>query len=104
VQIFIPAILNHFIPIYFRLFPDFSSSSAATSMMTTAPTTPIASSNNGNVLTDDDDTDSEVAGLPPNPDLAWEDGELRCQTLNALNHMRKNRAFCDVTLQVGRPL
>ena len=51
---------------------------------------------------DNDDDDTEVAGVPPVSDLLWEDDDLRCQTLNALNHMRRNRHFCDVTLQVSR--
>ena len=50
---------------------------------------------------DNDDDDTEVAGVPPVSDLVWEDDGLRCQTLNALNHMRRNRHFCDVTLQVS---
>ena len=49
----------------------------------------------------DDDDDTEVAGVPPVSALLWEDADLRCQTLNALNHMRRNRHFCDVTLQVN---
>jgi len=50
----------------------------------------------------DDDDDTEVAGVPPVSALLWEDDDLRCQTLNALNHMRRNRHFCDVTLQIGK--
>ena len=55
----------------------------------------------GSSKSDNDDDDTEVAGVPPVSALLWEDDGLRCQTLNALNHMRRNRHFCDVTLQVS---
>ena len=61
--------------------------------------------NNGGVgggSSSQDDEDTEVAGHPPNPDFEWEDAELRVSTLNALNHMRRTRHFCDVTLQVSK--
>ncbi len=48
----------------------------------------------------DDDDDTEKDGDPPLPDLLWEDSELQSQLLVSLSHMRKNRHFCDVILQV----
>ena len=48
----------------------------------------------------DDDDDTEKEGDPPLPDLLWQDGEMQAQLLVNLNHMRRNKHFCDVILQV----
>ena len=37
---------------------------------------------------------------PERPRLIWKDGSFQENTLTALNYMRKNKHFCDVTLQV----
>ena len=50
---------------------------------------------------DEDDDDSQVIRLDPiRRSLRWKDSAFQCQTMEALNQMRKNRHFCDVTLQV----
>ena len=52
---------------------------------------------------DDDDDDSQVIRLNPiRPCLRWKDSGFQSQTMEALNQMRKNRHFCDVTLQVRK--
>ena len=48
-----------------------------------------------------EDDDAEPEGIVEHPDLHWEDGDLRGQLLVTLNQMRKDKHFCDVTLQVG---
>ena len=54
-------------------------------------------SNDGSI--DDDDTEI-VRVNPVRPSLRWKDAGFQTQTMEALNQMRKNRHFCDVTLQV----
>ena len=50
---------------------------------------------------DDDDLDTEMVRVKPErPRLIWKDGSFQENTLTALNYMRKNKHFCDVTLQV----
>ena len=56
-------------------------------------------SNDGNI----DDDDTEIIRLNPiRPILLWKDAGFQTQTMEALNQMRKNRHFCDVTLQVRK--
>ncbi|XP_059092667.1 influenza virus NS1A-binding protein homolog isoform X2 [Tigriopus californicus] len=50
----------------------------------------------------DNDDDSEPEGVMPRPDLLWEDTLLHGRTLQALNQMRKDKHFCDVTLQIDK--
>ena len=51
----------------------------------------------------DDDDDSEVVRVKPiRPLLRWRDSGFHNQTMEALNQMRRNRHFCDVTLQVRK--
>ena len=64
-----------------------------------------SNSSNDNLSTDsnldEDDDDSQVIRLDPiRRSLRWKDSAFQCQTMEALNQMRKNRHFCDVTLQV----
>jgi len=52
---------------------------------------------------DDDDLDTEMVRVKPErPRLIWKDGSFQENTLTALNYMRKNKHFCDVTLQIGQ--
>ena len=54
------------------------------------------------LISDAEDDDTEMVKLrPERPNLQWKDGAFQDQTLLALNQMRKNRNFCDVTLQVN---
>ena len=54
-----------------------------------------------NTDSNSDDDDSEVIRPNPiRPSLRWRDAGFQAQTMEALNQMRKNRHFCDVTLQV----
>ena len=54
-----------------------------------------------NTDSNSDDDDSQVIRLNPiRPSLRWKDSGFQAQTMEALNQMRKNRHFCDVTLQV----
>ena len=49
----------------------------------------------------EEDLDTEMVKLrPERPKLMWKDHGFQDSTLLALNHMRKNKHFCDVTLQV----
>ena len=64
-----------------------------------------SNSSNDNLSTDsnldEEDDDSQVIRLNPiRPCLRWKDSAFQSQTMEALNQMRKNRHFCDVTLQV----
>jgi hypothetical protein len=64
-----------------------------------------SNSSNDNLSTDsnfdEDDDDSQVIRLDPiRRSLRWKDSAFQFQTMEALNQMRKNRHFCDVTLQV----
>ena len=50
----------------------------------------------------DDDEDTELVRKKlVKPNLRWKDSQFQDQTLTALNQIRKQRHFCDVTLQVG---
>ena len=65
-----------------------------------------SNSSNDNLSTDsnldEEDDDSQVIRLNPiRPCLRWKDSSFQSQTMEALNQMRKNRHFCDVTLQVS---
>ena len=64
-----------------------------------------SNSSNDNLSTDsnldEDDDDSQMIRLNPiRPSLRWKDAGFQFQTMEALNQMRRNRHFCDVTLQV----
>ena len=48
-----------------------------------------------------EDDDSEVVKAALMPHLKWEDAKHQRQCLKALNRMRKNKQFCDVTLRVS---
>ena len=76
---------------------------------TVSLSTSMTSMDNGNgchvTATSDaeDDLDTEMVKLrPERPRLVWRDGGFQDNTMMALNHMRKNKHFCDVTLQVRR--
>ena len=61
----------------------------------------LASSTVDSYVSDVDDDDTEMVKLKPElPPLVWKDSSFQDQTLLALNQMRKNKHFCDVTLQV----
>lgn len=49
---------------------------------------------------DAEDDDTEVVKDVAMPALQWEDAKFQRQTMKALNKMRKNKQFCDVTLRV----
>ena len=49
-----------------------------------------------------EDDDTEVVKAALMPCLKWEDVKHQKQALKALNRMRKNKQFCDVTLRVSR--
>ena len=64
-------------------------------------TTSMASLTVDSYVSDPDDDDTEMVKLRPElPNLVWKDNEFQDQTLLALNQMRRNKHFCDVTLQV----
>jgi len=76
---------------------------------TVSLSTSMTSMDNGNgchvTATSDaeDDLDTEMVKLrPERPRLVWRDGGFQDNTMMALNHMRKNKHFCDVTLQIGQ--
>ena len=73
--------------------------------MSSCPLKKLSNSSNDSLISDttttDDDDDSQVVRLNPiRPDLRWKDSGFQAQTMEALNQMRKNHHFCDVTLQV----
>ncbi|CAB4056548.1 IVNS1ABP [Lepeophtheirus salmonis] len=51
------------------------------------------------MVSEDDDALLELSVIP---NLIWTDDNVHDSTLSALNQMRKNKHFCDVTLQVGK--
>eukprot|EP00096_Caligus_rogercresseyi_P001144 TRINITY_DN1179_c0_g1_i1.p1 TRINITY_DN1179_c0_g1~~TRINITY_DN1179_c0_g1_i1.p1 ORF type:complete len:564 (+),score=160.24 TRINITY_DN1179_c0_g1_i1:20-1711(+) len=51
------------------------------------------------LLPEEDDALLELSVIP---NLIWSDTSVHDSTLAALNQMRKNKHFCDVTLQVGK--
>ena len=60
-----------------------------------------ASNDDLNSDSNSNDDDSQVIRMNPiRPNLRWKDSGFQAQTMEALNQMRKNRHFCDVTLQV----
>ena len=64
-----------------------------------------SNSSNDNLSTDsnhdeDDDDSQMIRSNPIRPILRWKDSGFQFQTMQAFNQMRRNRHFCDVTLQV----
>ena len=69
--------------------------------MTSSVTTMDQTGGAGVIVSDAEDDDTEMVKLKPEmPNLVRKDQGFQDQTLLALNHMRRNRLFCDVTLQV----
>ena len=48
-----------------------------------------------------DDDDEAAASVVARPNLSWEDQDLQGQTMETLYQMKKEKQFCDVTLQAS---
>lgn len=57
--------------------------------------------NNGGMMMALEDDDTEVVKKATMPAMSWEDVNYQIKALKALNKMRKNKQFCDVTLRVN---
>ena len=80
---------------------------SATLSLSTSMTSMDGAGNGGvcghHVSDAEEDLDTEMVKLrPERPKLIWKDHGFQDSTLLALNHMRKNKHFCDVTLQVRK--
>lgn len=59
--------------------------------------------NGGMMMMALEDDDTEVVKKATMPAMTWEDVNYQIKALKALNKMRKNKQFCDVTLRVRHP-
>lgn len=73
---------------------------AAAAMSSVDEAAAVMASGDGAGIDDDDDTEM-VRTKPARPNLQWKDEGFQASTMAALKQMRKDRHFCDVTLQVS---